>query len=216
MPTPTPPAWLNGQKNKRRQTLSKPLANKDCQRPNPCFLPSTTTYPEAELVALLQARSQPGFSYLYDHYSGALYTAILAVVDDADLANDVLQEVFINIFKRIDAYDAARGRLYTWMLNIARNAAIDMVRSKGYKQMRQNREATDAVYELSGSTQMPVDQIGLRKMVGSLKQELKEVLELAYFGGYTQDEISELLQLPLGTVKTRVRTALKQLRTLMH
>jgi RNA polymerase sigma-70 factor (ECF subfamily) len=180
------------------------------------ILQLSQTYTEAELVALLQSRSQQGFSYLYDHYSGALYQAILAIVSDADLANDVMQEVFLNIFKRIDTYDANRSRLYTWMLNIARNAAIDMVRSKGYKQMQQNREATDAVYEAGATTHIAIDHIGLRKMVGSLKQELQEVLNLAYFGGYTQDEISEMLQLPLGTVKTRIRTALKQLRTLMH
>ncbi|TAD92629.1 MAG: sigma-70 family RNA polymerase sigma factor [Bacteroidetes bacterium] len=179
------------------------------------MLPSQS-YNEAQLVALLQSRSQQGFTYLYDHYSGALYHAILALVTDADLANDVLQEVFINIFKRIDSYDASRSRLYTWMLNIARNAAIDMLRSKGFRQMQQNREATEAVYEGGATTQTPIDQIGLRKMVGSLKQELSQVLELAYFGGYTQEEISHMLELPLGTVKTRVRTALKQLRTLMQ
>lgn len=173
-------------------------------------------YEEAELIALLKDRTETGFSYLYEHYSGALYQAISVLISDKELAADVLQEVFVNIFKRIDSYDPTRSRLYTWMLNVARNAAIDMLRSKGFRQTQQNREVNDAVYEQTGTTQMAIDQIGLRKMVGQLKTEVRQVVELAYFGGYTQEEISDLLQVPLGTVKTRVRSGLKQLRILMQ
>lgn len=168
-------------------------------------------------MALLRERREEGFAYLYDHYSGALFAVISGIVTDQALASDVLQEVFVNIFRRIEMYDANRSRLYTWMLNVARNAAIDMVRSKGFRQMKQNREVTDPVYSAPGnSTVQQPDHIGLRKMLSKLKEELRQVLELAYFNGYTQEEISEILKIPLGTVKTRVRTALKQLRELMQ
>ena len=167
-------------------------------------------------MTLLKERQQEGFAYLYEHYSGALFAVISGIVSDESLAADVLQEVFVNIFRRIEMYDADRSRLYTWMLNIARNAAIDMIRSKGFRQMKQNREIADPVYESSGSTTQQIDHIGLRKMLSNLKGELQQVLELSYFSGYTQEEISDLLKIPLGTVKTRVRTALKQLRELMH
>lgn len=173
-------------------------------------------YSEEDLVGLLRERREEAFAYLYDHYSGALYAVISGIVSDQSLASDVLQEVFINIYRRIEMYDPARSRLYTWMLNIARNASIDMVRSKGFRQMRQNREVTDPVYEPSGSVTQQVDHIGIRKMLGQLKEDLRQVLDLAYFSGYTQEEISEELNIPLGTVKTRVRTALKQLRELMQ
>ena len=83
---------------------------------------------------MLKQRQETAFSYLYDHYSGSLYAVILNIVPDRELANDLLQEVFIKIWKQIDSYDQTKGRLFTWMLNIARNASIDVVRSKNYQQ----------------------------------------------------------------------------------
>ncbi|HRG93075.1 MAG TPA: sigma factor, partial [Chitinophagaceae bacterium] len=93
----------------------------------------TTTYGETELVALLQERNGQAFSYLYDNYSGALLGVIGGIITDRDLAGDVLQNVFVNIWRKIDLYDPSKGRLFTWMLNIARNAAIDEVRSRSYR-----------------------------------------------------------------------------------
>lgn len=176
---------------------------------------SVNKYSEEELVGLLQQRREEGFSYLYDHYSGALYAIIGTIVTDDSLASDVLQEVFLNIYRRIENYDATKSRLYTWMLNIARNAAIDMIRSKGFRNMQQNREVNESVYQHSSTGATQVDHIGIRKIIGQLKEELRQVIDLAYFNGYTQEEISDILQIPLGTVKTRVRTGLRQLRELM-
>ncbi len=172
-------------------------------------------YSETELVQLLQQRSGNVFSYLYDNYSGALYSVILNVVNEEELANDVLQEVFVKIWKQIDSYDSSKGRLFTWMLNIARNASIDMVRSKGFQNSRQNRELSDDVYSAGGTSETKTDQIGLRKVVYSLKEEYRVLVELSYFQGYTQDEIAKMLNIPLGTVKTRLRTALIQLREII-
>ena len=90
-------------------------------------------YSEQELVALLKEQNNDAFNYLYDHYSGALFTIINQIVPDKDTASDVLQEVFVNVWRKIGTYDETKGRLFTWMLNIARNAAIDKVRSKGYR-----------------------------------------------------------------------------------
>ena len=172
-------------------------------------------YSEPELVQLLQQRNRSIFSYLYDNYSGALYSVILNVVNEEELANDVLQEVFVKIWKQIDSYDSSKGRLFTWMLNIARNASIDMVRSKGFQNSRQNRELSEDVYSAGGTSETKTDQIGLRKLVYSLKQEYRVLVELSYFQGYTQDEIAKMLNIPLGTVKTRLRTALIQLREII-
>ena len=178
-------------------------------------MPETQRYTETDLVMLLKEREQSAFSYLYDHYSGALYGIILSILTDKDLVNDVLQEVFVKIWRQIDSYDASKGRLFTWMMNIARNASIDMLRSKGYQKAQQNRELTEAVYEKGGSIATNINQIGLRKLVHSLKEEYKVLIELSYFQGFTQDEISKTLNMPLGTVKTRLRSALLQLRELM-
>jgi RNA polymerase sigma factor (sigma-70 family) len=172
-------------------------------------------YTESELVLLLKQRSQQVFSYLYDNYSGALHSIIQNIVNDEELSNDVLQEVFVKIWKQIDSYDSSKGRLFTWMLNIARNASIDTIRSKGYQNSRQNRELTEDVYSSGGSSEMKTEHIGLRKLVHSLKEEYKVLVELSYFQGYTQDEIANMLGIPLGTVKTRLRTALIQLREII-
>jgi RNA polymerase sigma-70 factor (ECF subfamily) len=178
-------------------------------------MPETLKYTEPELIDLLKLRQQTAFSYLYDNYASALYGIIVSIVPDRELANDVLQEVFVKIWKQVSTYDASKGRLFTWMMNIARNASIDMLRSKNYQRSKQNRELTETVYEKGGSTSTNVEQIGLRKLVNSLKEDYRILLELAYFEGLTQDEISKMLNMPLGTVKTRLRTALIQLRELL-
>ncbi len=175
-------------------------------------MPEIIKYSESELVRLLKQRQQPAFSYLYDNYSGALYTVIVAIVPDRELSCDILQEVFIKIWRQIESYDDSKGRLYTWMMNIARNASIDTLRSKNYQQSKQNRELTENVYEAGGSMNINTDKIGLRKIVLQLKEEYRVLIELSYFQGFTQEEISRMQNIPLGTVKTRLRAALIQLR----
>jgi RNA polymerase sigma-70 factor (ECF subfamily) len=169
-------------------------------------------YQESELVSLLKKRQESAFNYLYDHYSGALYSVILSIVVDRELANDLLQEVFVKIWRQFESYDDNKGRLFTWMLNIARNASIDAVRSKNYQQSKQNQELTEKVYKAGGDVQTNTDKIGLRAIVHKLKDDYKVLVELSYFDGFTQDEISKLLNIPLGTVKTRLRSALIQLK----
>ena len=162
----------------------------------------------------MKNRDEAAFAYLYDHYSGALYNIILQVLNDTELASDVLQEVFVNIWRKISMYDAGKGRLFTWMLNIARNASIDTLRSKTYQDSRKNQSIEDNVDVLrpGDNTQLGIDTIGLRKVLEKLKDEQRRLIELAYFKGYTHEEIAGLEQIPLGTVKTRIRNALIQLR----
>ncbi|WP_033412079.1 RNA polymerase sigma factor [Segetibacter koreensis] len=173
---------------------------------------NSIVYQESELVMLLKQHHETAFSYLYDHYSASLYSVILSIIPDRELSNDILQEVFVKIFRQIETYDSSKGRLFTWMLNIARNASIDALRSKNYQRSQQNRELTENVYERGGSTQTNTDKIGLRKIVNKLKEEYRVLVELSYFEGFTQEEISKMLNIPLGTVKTRLRTALIQLK----
>lgn len=161
-------------------------------------------------MSLLKIRDAKAFSYLYDHYSGALLGIIGQIVNDMELANDVLQEVFINIWRKIESYDPVKGRLFTWMLNIARNASIDVLRSRTYQNSRNRLELTES-FDI-GVSALKVDYIGLKKVLEKLKAEHRVLLELAYFKGYTHEEISEIEDIPLGTVKTRIRNALLQLR----
>ena len=177
-------------------------------------MPTTKTYTEQQLVSLLKTRDNQAFGYLYDHYSGALYTIIVQILSDVELANDVLQEVFINIWRKIDSYDQNKGRLFTWMLNIARNASIDTLRSKTYQNDRKNQPMPGMVDEpMPGhSAHLNIDNIGFRKVLSQLKEDQRVLIDLAYFKGYTHEEIATIQQIPLGTVKTRIRNALIQLR----
>lgn len=164
---------------------------------------------------MLKSRDSKAFSYLYDNYSGSLYTIIAQLVDDMDVANDVLQEVFINIWRKIESYDPMKGRLFTWMLNIARNASIDTLRSRSYQNTQKNQPLQENTDWSEGGIRpafLNVDNIGLRKVVERLKKEHRVLIDLAYFKGYTHEEISQIENIPLGTVKTRIRNALMQLR----
>lgn len=175
------------------------------------------TYTEKELVSLLRNRDDKAFGYLYDNYSGALYSIILQILNDAELSSDVLQEVFVNIWRKIESYDSTKGRLFTWMLNIARNASIDTLRSKTYQNDRKNQsmDTQDEESLMSQITQVNVDNIGFRKVLSELREEQRLLIDLAYFKGYTHEEIADMENLPLGTVKTRIRSALIQLRGLL-
>jgi len=138
------------------------------------------------------------------------------VVNDDDAA-DVLQEAFINIWKNIESYDIAKGgSLFTWMLNIARNRAIDRYRQKN--RVAENQSDYKIVHtgnDSFKSTTTNTDKIGLNTLIDKLKPDLKELIELHYFKGFTHQEITDQTQLPLGTVKTRIRTAMKDLKQLV-
>lgn len=172
------------------------------------------TYEEYELVAALQNKDDQAFSYLYENYSGALYGVIKQIVADAELSNDVLQETFVNIWKRMDTYDATKGRLFTWMLNVARNAAIDKTRSKGFQQSQKQIPLDGEV--IQPSVRPGIDDYGLKKLILKLKDEQRLLIDLSFFQGFTHEQIATALHIPLGTVKTRIRSALTQLRALMQ
>ena len=163
---------------------------------------------------LLKQQSRDAFNYLYKNYSAVLYGVILKVISDQETSNDVLQEVFVKIWTNIGQYNAQKGRIYTWMINIARNAAIDKLRSKG-EIMKGKIHSDGAIVDNLQEgflTEQATDTIGLRKMVANLKPEHEVIVSLAYFKGFTLDEISKTLEIPLGTVKTRMRSAIGQLR----
>jgi RNA polymerase sigma factor (sigma-70 family) len=179
-------------------------------------LSATETYNEQELINALKERNSQAYGYLYDHYSGALYSIILQIVKNTEIAGDVLQDVFVNIWRKIETYDPSKGRLFTWMLNITRNASIDVLRSRSYQNSRKNQVLEENVNNISSQvTQTNIDNIGLKKILAKLRPEHRVLIELAYFKGYTHEEIAQIEDIPLGTVKTRIRNALLQLKEYM-
>lgn len=138
-----------------------------------------------------------------------MYGVILRIVKQEHDAEEILQEAMVNIWKNISTYDVDKGSIFTWMLNVARNKAIDYTRSRRFKQKNQTIEPN---VDIGQQAQMNVEVIDLRDVVADLGQEYREVLESVYFSGYTHEQTSEMLGIPLGTVKTRVRKAIMILR----
>lgn len=177
-------------------------------------MPPLTVHTEEQLVALLKQGSRDGFNHLYENYSAVLFGVIRRIIFDEATAQDVLQETFVKIWNNIGQYDPAKGRIYTWMINIARNSAIDKLRSRGEIMKGKIQTGEDVVFNVQHSkqTEQLTDAIGLRDVVAGLKPEYESIVDLAYYKGFTLDEISKTLDIPLGTVKTRMRAAMQQLR----
>lgn len=178
------------------------------------MLTPQTTYTEQQLVQQLRLKSREAFDYLYKNYASVLYGVVYRIVMNEETARDVLQEVFVKIWNNIPQYDDAKGRLYTWMINIARNTAIDKTRSKSEILNRKISGDETLVHQgLAGyRTETRIDAIGLGNLIADLKPEHQALIDLAYYKGYTQEEIAKVLGVPLGTVKTRMRQAIKLLR----
>lgn len=175
-------------------------------------------YNEDELVLLLQKRDQDAFSYLYDNYAPALNGVIFRLVEDKSLSEDILQEAFLKIWNNFSSYDNSKGRLFTWMMNLTRNLTIDTLRSKGYKKQSKISGDENSVNNLQDTSSgiEKFDTLGIRKQLENLKPDQRLVIDLAYFKGLTQDEISKEIGIPLGTVKTRMRTAILELRKILQ
>lgn len=168
----------------------------------------------SNLIFALQKKEEKAFAYMYDNYSSALYGIILKVVSDEEDASDVLQDAFVNIWKSIDTYNPEKGgSLFTWMLNIARNKAIDR-----YRQKNRITENQKSIYNVSVSNNLTnvasikVETIGISNLVNSIKPDLKQMIDLHYYKGFTHQEITEITNMPLGTVKTKIRSAITELK----
>ncbi len=148
---------------------------------------------------------------MYDRYSAALNGVVRRFVADQDQANDILQDSFVKIWKNIDRYDSTKGSFYTWMLNVARNTAIDFLR-KNKKELKTEIQDWESTVSVQNAVQQNTSTIGLQKLVENLVPEQQVIIEYLYFKGYTQQEVSDELELPLGTVKTRTRLAMRELR----
>jgi RNA polymerase sigma-70 factor (ECF subfamily) len=169
---------------------------------------------EEELIKALRNREKIAAEALYDMYSASLYGVISRIVVDTALAEDVLQDTFVKIWNSFSSYSAEKGRLFTWMVNIARNLAIDKLRSKDFKNQSKNQELENNVtfIDEQRNTVYKPELLGIKDLVETLKPEQKSILDLVYFKGYTHVEAADELGVPLGTVKTRLRMAIVQLR----
>ena len=174
---------------------------------------SDSNITETELVLALKAKDEKAIAILYDRYGAALYGIILRIVKEKELAEDVMQEAFVKMWNNFRDYDENKGRLFTWILNVARNLAIDKTRSKSFRnsQLDISADQREVYYSSEMSTSQP-EYIGLKDLIKHLREEEKVMVELIYFQGYTRTEVADELNIPLGTVKTRIRSAVIKLR----
>ena len=169
------------------------------------------------LVSKFQKKDERAFEELYNMYSESMHGVIYNIVRNHDIAEEVMQDVFIKAWNNSSSYDASKGRFFTWMLNISRNAAIDKTRSKAFKNSGKNLNSDFFVdiLETSDNLDRQTDAIGIKKFVEILEEKCKKIIEYLYFKGYTQKETSEELQIPIGTIKTRNRNCIMQLRKML-
>lgn len=169
------------------------------------------------LVTNFQKKDEKAFETLYNMYSDSMHGVIYNIVRNHAIAEEVMQDVFIKAWHKSDSYNSSKGRFFTWILNIARNAAIDKTRSKAFKNSGKNLNAEFFVdiLETSENLNDKMDAIGIGKYVKSLGEKCKKIIEYLYFKGFTQKETSEELDIPLGTIKTRNRNCIKDLRAMV-
>jgi RNA polymerase sigma-70 factor, ECF subfamily len=167
-----------------------------------------------DIVEHLLAGDSKGYEALFDQYGAMLFGVISRVVKNEADAENLLQDCFVKIWRNITSFDKSKGRFATWIINIARNTAIDFTRSKYYAQRRENQSIDSVVSSTSDIKEeaLSTDTLDVRQIVGKLTPQYRQIIEWMYFEGYTQLEISETFNIPLGTVKTRARLAMNELR----
>lgn len=180
-------------------------------------MPKKIKLAECDLLKAMLERQRIGAAALYDMYASNLHAVIIRVVRHQETAEDVLQQVLMRIWDSVDLYKEQKGRLYTWMVTIARNMAITAVRSKAFNKQSRNNEIGEMAGEVDQLhfTCLNIDLFGVRELLQLLRAEQREVLELLYFQGYTHIEAAEHLDIPLGTLKTRWSVGIKTLRHLL-
>jgi RNA polymerase sigma-70 factor, ECF subfamily len=173
------------------------------------------------LVRALEERDSKALEALYDRYGDYVYSICLRMVRDVQLAEDLTQEVFLRVWRRPDLFDATRGRFLTWLLSVARNRSIDERRSRGRRFKHENPPSLAAEEMLASAPStddgsdpavLSDERVVIQRALHILPPDQRLAIQLAYFGGYTQQEIAKGLQQPLGTIKTRIRLGLQKLR----
>jgi len=182
----------------------------------PIWLAMQVAEADVELIERLQRHDPLALGDLYDRYGRLVYSLILRIVRDSGIAEDLVQETFLRVWNRAQGLDAQKGSVGPWLLAVARNRAIDYLRSAGGRERNALEfEETDhpALYCDMEQDLLTSDQARrVKTAIERLSPHLRQVIELAYFEGLSQSEMAERLGQPLGTVKTWVRAALKNLR----
>jgi RNA polymerase sigma-70 factor (ECF subfamily) len=167
---------------------------------------------EKKILWLLKQNPQAAVAEIYNLYADNVFGLCFKILLSEEEAEDIMQDIFLKVWKNAQKYDSNKGSLFTWLLNITRNTAIDRLRSADFRRQQQNLNTLETVYISSKSEMHSVQSLDVKDHVFNLEPKLHHVIDLIYFKGYTQQETSKILNIPLGTVKTRIRNAMQILR----
>jgi RNA polymerase sigma-70 factor (ECF subfamily) len=166
---------------------------------------------DGRLISAIRAGSEDAMAHIYDRYSSIVYSVALRVLGESAAAEDILQEVFLQLWRNPSSFDAARGNLAPWLAVITRNRAIDILRKR--RPQTEIGDATVSVeFDLANDAERKRVTTKIRSTLQQMPAAQRSALEMAYFEGYSHSEISEKTGEPLGTIKTRIRTGLMLLR----
>lgn len=174
---------------------------------------------DAELIHAIRGGDEQALATIYDRYSTILFSLVLRILNRREEAEDVLQEVFLQIWRHASDYDRSRGRVFTWLVTIARSRALDRARSRGFRESSRQSQETAAAqqpYEAAALVFMSEQCELVRDALRELPDDQRRALYLAYFEGLTQTEIANHLHQPLGSVKTRMRAGIGKLREILR
>ncbi|TPV35660.1 RNA polymerase sigma factor [Paucihalobacter ruber] len=166
---------------------------------------------ETQIIKLLEEGNQQALNLLYEHYSDALFGVIQKITKNDELAQDALQETFVKVWRYSNKYDADKAKLFTWLYRIARNTAIDKLRSHNLKHQKNIQIDHTNVYVLP-TTSLNQDVLDLRAQLDKIDEKYQIVIKALFFEGMTQQEASEELDIPLGTIKSRLKIGLRELK----
>ncbi|QXP79906.1 MULTISPECIES: RNA polymerase sigma factor [Winogradskyella] len=166
---------------------------------------------EQKIIDYLHKGDKRALNLLYENYSNSLYGVIVKITINEEIAQDALQETFIKVWKNHSKYDQKKAKLFTWLFRIARNTAIDKLRSFNNRFHKEVQIETSNVYILP-TTNFNEDVMDIKKHVGTLEEKYQIVLDALFFQGMTQQEASDELDIPLGTIKSRLKIGLRELK----
>ena len=166
---------------------------------------------EQKIIELLEKEDERAINLLYEHYSNSLYGVILKITVNEEIAEDALQETFVKVWKNARKYDSSKAKLFTWLFRIARNTAIDKLRSFNNRYHKEVQINTSNVYILPSSN-LNQDVLDFKEHVGRLEEKYQIWLKALFFEGMTQQEASDELNIPLGTIKSRLKIGLRELK----
>ncbi|WP_223551014.1 RNA polymerase sigma factor [Aestuariivivens sp. NBU2969] len=166
---------------------------------------------EKEIVSLLRNGDKKAITLLYNNYADALYGVIKKIIIDDEIAQDVLQESFVKIWRYAKKYDASKAKLFTWLYRIAYNTAIDKVRSLKNKTEKEVQIEVSSVYKITSNT-LNQDVLDIKKHLKTIDEKYQIVINALFFEGMTQQEASDELDIPLGTIKSRLKIGLRELK----